>query len=84
MVFSIDVEAGSGVIGLLFHAIGSKTTLFCYSITSAVILVGFLIYIYFSQSLDVYENLPQDSDEEYYKNKRQRKFFKRRLALIQE
>ena len=84
MVFSIGVEAGSGVMGLLFHAIGSKTTLFCYSITSAVILVGFLIYIYFSQSLDVYENLPQDSDEEYYKNKRQRKFFKRRLALIQE
>ena len=67
MVFSIGVEAGSGVMGLLFHAIGSKTTLFCYSITSAVILVGFLIYIYFSQSLDVYENLPQDSDEEYYK-----------------
>ena len=84
MVFSIGVEAGSGVMGLLFHAIGSKTTLFCCSITSAVILVGFLIYIYFPQSLDVYENLPQDSDEEYYKNKRQRKFFKRRLALIQE
>ena len=84
MVFSIGVEAGSGIMGLLFHAIGSKTTLFCYSITSAVILVAFLIYIYFSQSLDVYENLPQDSDEEYYKDKRPRKFFKRRLALIQE
>ena len=84
MVFSIGVEAGSGVMGLLFHAIGSKTTLFCYSITSAVILVAFLIYIYFAQRLDVYENLPQDSDEEHYKVKRQRKFFKRRLALIQE
>ena len=83
MVFSIGIEAGSGVIGLLFHAIGSKTTLFCYSITSAVILVGFLAYIYFAQSLDVYEKLPQDSDEEDYKDKRQRKCFKRRLPLIQ-
>ena len=83
MVFSIDVEAGSGVIGLLFHAIGSKTTLFCYSITSAVILAGFLVYMYFAQSLDVYEKHPQDSDEEDYKDKRQRKCFKRRLPLIQ-
>ena len=68
MVYAIGVEAGSGVMGLLFHAIGSKTTLFCCSITSAVILVAFLVNIYFSQSLDVYEKLPQVSDEEDYKD----------------
>ena len=68
MVYAIGLDAGFGVMGLLFHAIGSKTTLFCYSITSAVILVGFLVYIYFAQSLDVYEKLPQDSDEEDYKD----------------
>ena len=68
MVYAIGIDAGSGVIGLLFHAIGSKTTLFCYFITSAVIFVAFLVYIYFAQSLDVYEKLPLDSDEEDYKD----------------
>ena len=68
MVLAIGVDAGSGVMGLLFHAIGSKTTLFCYFITSAVIFVAFLVYIYFSQRLDVHEKLPQDSDEEDYKD----------------
>ena len=68
MVYAIGLDAGFGVMGLLFHAIGSKTTLFCYSITSAVIFVAFMIYIYFAQSLDVYEKLPQDSDEEDYKD----------------
>ena len=67
MVLAIGVDAGYGVMGLLFHAIGSKTTLFCYSITSAVIFVAFLVYVYFDQSLDVYEKLPQDSDENVYK-----------------
>ena len=68
MAYAIGLDAGFGVMGLLFHAIGSKTTLFCCSITSAVILVAFLVYIYFAQSLDVYEKLPQDSDEEDYKD----------------
>ena len=68
MVHASGLDAGSGVMGLLFHAIGSKTTLFCYSITSAVILVAFLTYIYFAESLDVYEKLPQDSDEEDFKD----------------
>ena len=68
MVLAIGVDAGYGVMGLLFHAIASKTTLFCYSITSALIFVAFLVYIYFAQNLDVYEKLPQDSDEEDYKD----------------
>ena len=68
MVYAIGLDAGFGVMGLLFHAIGSKTTLFCYSITSAVILVAFLVYIYCAQSVDVYEKLPQDTDEEDYKD----------------
>ena len=64
MVFSIGIDAGSGVMGLLFHAIGAKTTLFCYSITSSTILVAFLVYIYFAKGLRDYEKLPEDSDEE--------------------
>ena len=68
MVLAIGVDAGCGVMGLLFHAIGSKTTLFCYSITCAVIFVAFLVYIYFAESLNVYEKLPKDNDEEDYKD----------------
>ena len=68
MVYAIGIDAGSGVMGLLFHAIGSKTTLFCYSITSAVIFVAFLVYISFAECVDVYEKLPQESDEEDYKH----------------
>ena len=68
MVYAMGLDAGSGVLGLLFHAIRSKTTVFCYSIASAVIFVAFLVYIYFAQSLDVYEKLPQDNDEEDYKD----------------
>ena len=64
MVYSIGIDAGSGVMGLLFHAIGSKTTLFCYSITSAIILFAFLAYIYFSKGLEDCEKLPENSDEE--------------------
>ena len=68
MVYAIGLDAGFEVMGLLFHATGSKTTPFCYSITAAVIFVAFLTYIYFAQSFDVYEKLPQNSDEEYYKD----------------
>ena len=68
MVYAIGLDGGFGVMGLLFHAIGPKTTLCCRSITAAVILVGFLTYIYFAESLDVYEKLPQDSDEEDFKD----------------
>ena len=64
MVFAIGIDAGSGVMGLLFHAIGSKTTLFCYSMTSAILLFAFLAYIYFAKDLEDYENLPQESDGE--------------------
>ena len=56
MVYSIGIDAGSGVMGLLFHAIGSKTTLFCYSVTSAVIFVAFLAYIYFSKGFKLTKN----------------------------
>ena len=68
MVIAIGVDAGYGGMGLLFHAIGAKTTLFCYSITSIVIFVAFLVYISFAECVDVYEKRPQDSDEEDYKH----------------
>ena len=64
MVFAIGIDAGSGVMGLLFHAIGSKTTLFCYSMTSAILLVAFLAYIYFAKGLGDYEQLREESDGE--------------------
>ena len=64
MVFSIGVDAGSGVMGLLFDVIGSKTTLFCYSIASSALLICLLVYIYFAKGLNDYEKLPEESDGE--------------------
>ena len=64
MVFSIGTEAGSGVMGLLFDVIGSKTTLFYYSIASAFLLICLLAYIYSGKGLDDYEKLPENSDRE--------------------
>ena len=68
MVFSFGLNGGSGIMGLLFHAIGPKTTLFCYSIASAFILICLLAYIYFAKDLDDYEKLNEDKDGEEDKN----------------
>ena len=47
---------------LLFDdVIGSKTTLFCYSIASAVLLVCLLVYIYSAKSIDDYEKIPEEN-----------------------
>ena len=64
MAFSVCTEAGSGVMGLLFDVIGSKTTIFCYSIASSVLLICLFIYIYFSKGLNDYEKHAEESDGE--------------------
>ena len=47
---------------LLFDdVIGSKTTLFCYSIASAVLLLCLLVYIYSAKSIDDYEKIPEEN-----------------------
>ena len=48
-------------MGLLFDVIGSKTTLFCYSIASAVLLVCLLVYIYSAKGIHDYEKIPEDN-----------------------
>ena len=64
MVYAFGTNGGSGVMGLLFHAIGPKTTLFCYFIASTIILICLLAYIYFAKGLDDYEKLPEDKGGE--------------------
>ena len=85
MVYAIGLDAGFGVMGLLFHAIGSKTTLFCYSIISAVILVAFLSYIYiFPKVLTFTKNFLRIAMKKITKTNVSAKFFERWLPLIQE
>ena len=64
MVYAFGLNCGSGVMGLLFNAFGPKTTLFCYSIASVIILICLLAYIYFAKGLDDYEKLPEYKDGE--------------------
>ncbi|CAB4024741.1 Hypothetical predicted protein [Paramuricea clavata] len=63
-VFALGTESGSALLGVLFSALGIRTTLLIYSLNSGVILVILLLYIRFSKRVDDYEKLPQDTDEE--------------------
>ena len=64
MVYAFGMNGGSGVMALLFHAIGPKTTLFCYFISSAIIFICLLAYIDILPTLDDYEKLCEDKDGE--------------------
>ena len=57
MIYAFGMNFGSGVMDLLFHAIGQKTTLFCYFIASTIILICLLAYIDILPTLDDYENV---------------------------
>ena len=62
MVYAFGTNGGWEVMGLLFSSIGPKTTLFCYSIASAIILIGLVAYIHFAKDLDDYEKHSEDKD----------------------
>ena len=64
MVYAFGMNFGSGVVGLLFHANGPKTTLFCYFIASTIILICLLAYIDILPTLDDYEKRCEDKDGE--------------------
>ena len=55
---------GSGVLGLLFHAFGPKTILFCYFVASVIVLICLLANISFAKSIEDYERFPADKDGE--------------------
>ena len=63
-VFALGTESGSALLGVLFNALGTRTTLLIYSMNSGVILVILLLYLRFSKRADDYEKLPQDTDDE--------------------
>ena len=64
MVYAFGMNGGSGVMALLFHSIGPKTTLFCYFIAPANILICLRAYIDIFTTLDDYEKLCEDKDGE--------------------
>ena len=61
-VYGVGFEAGSTLMGILFHALGTQLTLLVYSISSAMVLVFLLLYIRFSTSVHDYEKVAQDSE----------------------
>ncbi|CAB4027667.1 Hypothetical predicted protein [Paramuricea clavata] len=63
-VYAVAFDAGSSLMGVLFHTLGTRLTLLIYSISYAVVLVMLVLYIRFSTSLHKYEKVAQDSDVE--------------------
>ena len=63
-VYAVAFDAGSSLMGVLFHTLGTQLTLLIYSISSAAVLVMLVLYIRFSTSLHKYEKVAQDSDVE--------------------
>jgi hypothetical protein len=63
-VYAVAFDAGSSLMGVLFHTLGTQLTLLIYSISSAAVLVMLVLYIRFSTSLHKYEKVAQDRDVE--------------------
>ena len=62
--YAVGFDGGTSLMGILFNAFGTQTTLLIYSVTSGLILVILFLYIHFSKHVDDYEKVCQDSDEE--------------------
>ena len=63
-VYSVGLDVGYTLMGVLFHALGTQLTLLIYSISTAVLLVSLLLYIHFFQYDHDYKKLAQDDDNE--------------------
>ena len=64
MFFILGVDCGATFFGLLFHAIGVRSTLILYAGMTAIMLAIFLCYLKFSKHVNEYEKLPVDSDDD--------------------
>jgi predicted MFS family arabinose efflux permease len=64
MFFILGVDCGATFFGLLFHAIGVRSTLTLYAGMTAIMLAIFLCYLKFSKHVNEYEKLPVDSDDD--------------------
>ena len=58
------MAAGSSILGVLFSLVGSKTTLFCFSIAIAVMLVLFLGYILMTNDQEHWYYIVSGSEKE--------------------
>ena len=56
-------DFGATLLGILFHAIGTRNTLLIYAGMTSLVLLVFLLYIKFSENVNEYERLPSDKDE---------------------
>ncbi|XP_028411799.1 major facilitator superfamily domain-containing protein 6-like [Dendronephthya gigantea] len=65
--FSIGIDAGTTVIGVLFNALGTRITLMIFSLSSFLIFIALLLYIIFSKHVeDDYEELSQEDSANKY------------------
>ena len=64
MVFFFGVDGGASYYGVLFHAIGTRSTLIIFASISGVMLSALLIYLRASDDAHEYENLSRDNEDE--------------------
>ena len=62
--YAFGQVGGSAAMGMFFSLIGSRATLFYYSIATTIILVLFMGYIFCGKHLDDYEQVCRSESED--------------------
>ena len=64
MFFFLGSEGGTSLYGILFQAIGTRSTLLIFGSISGVMLAAFLVYLKISANAPEYEKLPSDNEDD--------------------
>ena len=64
MFFFLGLDGGASFYGILFHAIGTRSTLIIFASISGLMLAALLIYLRISEYAHQYEKLPSDDEDD--------------------
>lgn len=62
MVFAVGIDAGCGLMGLLFQREEAATVLFGYSMVSLLLLIVFFVYVYLLKDIGSYKRIIFSND----------------------
>ena len=64
MFFYLGSDGGASFYGILFQAMGTRSTLLIFGSISGVMLATLLIYLKISENVREYEKLPSDNEDD--------------------
>ena len=64
MLFFLGIDSGASYYGILFHAIGTQSTLIIFASVCGVMLSALSIYVRISDGAHEYEKLTGDSEDD--------------------